>query len=50
MYSKPTLQRFGTFREITLAGTEPGFGDTGSYWAFFFLAPGGGDTGTQSTS
>lgn len=40
MYSKPALKRFGTFREITLGGTEPGWGDTSSYWCFFFTAPG----------
>jgi len=28
MYHKPSLQRFGTFREVTRGGIEPGFGDT----------------------
>jgi len=29
MYQKPSLRRFGTFREVTRAGTMSGFGDTG---------------------
>ena len=33
MYMKPALQRFGTFREITQAGVEFGYGDLGGgYW------------------
>lgn len=49
MYSKPTLQRFGTFREITQAGIESGFGDTSSYYASLTSKPestgGGGAAG-----
>lgn len=30
MYEKPTLQRFGTFREITQDISGPVLGDTGS--------------------
>jgi hypothetical protein len=40
MYEKPTLQRFGTFREITLAGVEFGYGDPGGgYWKFEVYSP-----------
>jgi len=40
MYSKPTIQRFGTFREVTRAGTRSGFGDTtGGIWRFLTSSP-----------
>lgn len=41
MYQKPSLQRFGTFREVTRSGTQLGFGDTsaGSWIAFLITSP-----------
>jgi hypothetical protein len=40
MYEKPCLERFGTFREVTLAGTQSGFGDTsGGIWRFLTSSP-----------
>ena len=39
MYQKPAIQRFGTFREVTKAGEELGFGDTAGVWQFFLTAP-----------
>ena len=34
MYEKPSLQRFGTFRDLTRAGLTAGTGDPSSSWAF----------------
>ena len=40
MYSKPTLQRFGSFREITRSGTHSGWGDTtGGIYRFLTTRP-----------
>ena len=40
MYQKPVVQRFGSFREVTQAGTESGFGDTtGGIWRFLTSSP-----------
>ena len=40
MYQKPSLQRFGTFREVTRGGTRSGFGDTGGgIWRFLLTSP-----------
>jgi hypothetical protein len=40
MYSKPTIQRFGTFREVTRAGASSGFGDTtGGIYRFLTSSP-----------
>lgn len=40
MYQKPSLERFGTFREVTRSGTQWGFGDTGGgLWQFFLTSP-----------
>lgn len=40
-YIKPTIEKLGSFREITRAGTELGFGDTsGGIWRFLITAPG----------
>ncbi|TVR59520.1 MAG: lasso RiPP family leader peptide-containing protein [Gemmatimonadales bacterium] len=34
MYQKPTLQRFGTFRELTRSGQTAGVGDSAAFWSF----------------
>lgn len=40
MYEKPRIERFGTFREVTQAGVEAGFGDTtGGIWRFLTSNP-----------
>ena len=40
MYHKPSLQRFGTFREVTRGGTHRGFGDTsGGIFRFLLSSP-----------
>ncbi len=40
MYEKPELQRYGTFREVTQAGTSSGIGDTtGGIWRFLLTSP-----------
>ncbi len=39
MYEKPELTRYGTFREITKAGTQLGFGDTAGVWEFLLTSP-----------
>lgn len=45
MYEKPTLQRYGTFREVTRGGSSSGNFDTSaSNWIEFFF------TGSPGTS
>ena len=40
MYQKPVVQRFGTFREVTQAGTVSGWGDTtGGIYRFLNSSP-----------
>ena len=41
MYEKPTLQRYGTFREVTRGGSNSGnFDSSASNWIeFFFSGP-----------
>lgn len=40
MYKKPTIQRFGTFRDVTRAGTQAGWGDTtGGIYRFLTSRP-----------
>jgi len=40
MYTKPTVQRFGTFREVTRSGNHSGWGDTtGGIWRFLSTRP-----------
>lgn len=40
MYQKPVVQRFGSFREVTQAGTSGGIGDTsGGIWRFLTTSP-----------
>jgi hypothetical protein len=40
MYQKPSLQRFGTFREVTRGGVRRGFGDSsGGFFRFIHTRP-----------
>jgi hypothetical protein len=40
MYCKPKVEKFGTFREVTRAGTQSGWGDTtGGIYRFLTSSP-----------